>query len=85
MTARVSMFKSRASLKCFRACFLPGRDKDLSARRYNHSAEQGENLTKGKDHNSQTQQLFYSVLKIYYSIMGYMFRLLSSHLQALKM
>ena len=34
MTARVSMLlKSRASLTCFRACFLPGRDKDLSAPR----------------------------------------------------
>jgi len=32
MTASVSMLlKSRASLKCFRACFLPGRAKDLSA------------------------------------------------------
>jgi len=32
MTARVSMLlKSRASLTCFRACFLPGRPKDLSA------------------------------------------------------
>ena len=40
---------------------------------------------KGKGHNSQTQQYFYSVLIIYYSIMGYMFRLLSNHLQALKM
>ena len=35
MTARVSMLlKSLASLKCFRACFLPGRAKDLSAPRY---------------------------------------------------
>ena len=35
MTARVSMLlKSRASLTCFRACFLPGRAKDLSASRY---------------------------------------------------
>ena len=35
MTARVSMLlKSRASLTCFRACFLPGRAKDLSSRRY---------------------------------------------------
>jgi len=35
MTARVSMLlKSRASLICFRACFLPGRAKDLSATRY---------------------------------------------------
>jgi len=31
MTARVSMLKSRVSLTCFRACFLPGRAKDLSA------------------------------------------------------
>ena len=32
MTARVSMsLKLRASLTCFRACFLPGRAKDLSA------------------------------------------------------
>ena len=32
MTARVSMLlKPRASLTCFRACFLPGRAKDLSA------------------------------------------------------
>ena len=35
MTARVSMLlKLRASLTCFRACFLPGRAKDLSAPRY---------------------------------------------------
>ena len=35
MTTRVSMLlKSRASLTCFRACFLPGRAKDLSAPRY---------------------------------------------------
>jgi len=35
MTACVSMLlKSRASLTCFRACFLPGRAKDLSASRY---------------------------------------------------
>jgi len=40
---------------------------------------------KGKDHNIQTQLYFYSILIIYYSIMGYMFRLLSSHLQALMM
>ena len=34
MTARVSMLlKSRASLTCFRACFLPGRATDLSAPR----------------------------------------------------
>ena len=32
MTARVSMLlKSRASLTCFRACFLPSWAKDLSA------------------------------------------------------
>ena len=35
MTARVSMLlKSRASLTCFRACFLPDRDKELSAPPY---------------------------------------------------
>ena len=35
ITARVSMLlKSRASLTWFRACFLPGRAKDLSAPRY---------------------------------------------------
>ena len=35
MTARVSMLlKSRASLTYFRACFLPGRAKDLSVPRY---------------------------------------------------
>jgi len=32
MTASVSMLlKSRASLTCFRVCFLPGRAKDVSA------------------------------------------------------
>ena len=31
MTARVLMLKSRVSLTCFQACFLPGRAKDLSA------------------------------------------------------
>ena len=37
MTAHVSMLlKSRASLTCFRVCFLPGRAKDLSAPRYVH-------------------------------------------------
>ena len=35
MTARVSMLlKSRASLTCFRACFLPGHAKNLPAPRY---------------------------------------------------
>ena len=35
LTARVSMLlKSRASLTCFRACFLPGLARDLSALRY---------------------------------------------------
>ena len=37
MTARVSMLKSRMSLTCFRACFLPGRAKYLSAPRYSSS------------------------------------------------
>jgi len=35
LTARVSMLlKSRASLTCFRVCFLPGRANDLSPPRY---------------------------------------------------
>ena len=42
ITARVSMLlKSRASLTYFRACFLPGRAKDLSAPRYNAGPEWG--------------------------------------------
>jgi len=37
LTVRVSMLlKSRASLTCFRACFIPGRAKDLSAPRYKY-------------------------------------------------
>ena len=41
MTARVStLLKSRASLTCFRACFLPVRAKDLSAPRcYTHISD----------------------------------------------
>jgi len=39
----------------------------------------------GEDHNSQTQQYFIKFLKCINSNMGYMFRLTSSHLQALKM
>jgi len=40
MTARVSMLlKSRASLKRFRAYFLPGRAKDLSAPWYLNGCE----------------------------------------------
>jgi len=39
MTDRVSMLlKSRASLTCFRACFFPGRAKDLSAPRYRYAS-----------------------------------------------
>ena len=38
MTARVSvLLKSRASLTCFRACFLPGQAKDLPAPRCIHN------------------------------------------------
>ena len=38
MTARVSMLlKSRASLTCFLACFIPGRAKELSAPGYTRS------------------------------------------------
>jgi len=38
---------------------------------------------KGKDHNSQTQQYFMKFLEYINNNMGYMFRLTSSHLQAL--
>jgi len=34
------LLKSRASLTCFRACFLPGRAKDLSAPRYKYKLQQ---------------------------------------------
>jgi len=47
MTARVSMLlKSRASLTCFRTCFLRGRAKALSAPRYmlTSSYEQERNM-----------------------------------------
>ena len=46
MTVRVSMLlKSRESLTCFRACFLPGRAKDLSAPRYTQLDRKQERLT----------------------------------------
>jgi hypothetical protein len=46
MTARVSMLlKSRVFLTCLRASFLPGRTKDLSARRYNITLQQFSNET----------------------------------------
>jgi len=38
---------------------------------------------KGKNYNSQTQQYFIKFLKYFNNNMGYMFRLTSSHLQAL--
>ena len=45
MTARVSMLlKSRASLTFFRACFLPGRAKDLSTRRVLLQTVQNNNI-----------------------------------------
>jgi len=38
MTARISiLLKSCESVTCFRACFLPGRAKDLSAPRYHEN------------------------------------------------
>jgi len=40
MTAHISMLlKSHASLTCFRACFLPGWAKDLSASRYSRGID----------------------------------------------
>ena len=45
MTAHVSMLlKLRAFLTCFRACFLPGQAKDLSAPWY----------SRGKDRTAKT-------------------------------
>ena len=47
MTARVSMLlKSRASLTCFRACFLPGLAKYVSTSRYKN--DQGFDPRKGQ-------------------------------------
>jgi len=45
MTARVLIFfKSSESLACFRACFLPGWAKDLSAPQYNSSSIKCKNI-----------------------------------------
>jgi len=45
MTARVSiLLKSRASLTCFRAYFLPGRAKDLTAPQYDIVSLSGSKL-----------------------------------------
>jgi len=50
MTVRVSMLlKLRASLTCFRACFLPGRAKDLSAPRYFTTNEKQTALKRSAD------------------------------------
>ena len=45
LTARVSMLKLRTSLTCFRACFRPGRAKDLSAPRYNFLLRMTDTMT----------------------------------------
>ena len=51
MTACVSMLlKSRASLTCFQACFLPGRAKGLSSPRYIFLYEQ-KSIPLEKDHS----------------------------------
>ena len=41
-SSRLMLLKTRASLTCFRACFHPGRAKDLSAPRYKHHNIQGD-------------------------------------------
>ena len=70
MTARVSMLlNSRASLKCFRACLLPGRAKDFSALQYEvpvtvgsvyipHASQNrvGAEVVFNRNRNSQTNQ-----------------------------
>ena len=59
MTARVSrLLKSRAFLTCFRACYLPGRAKDLSVRRYKHNFE-----TRSRNHccGGRARSVTYSV------------------------
>jgi len=61
MTARVSMLlKSRASLTRFRACFLPGRAKDLSAPRYIFLC-----LTESRESFDSLFSLHQSVLEMY--------------------
>ena len=48
MTTRVPiLLKSRASLTCFRACFLPGRAKDLSALRYRYAPHNDASVNDG--------------------------------------
>jgi len=43
------LLKSRASLTRFRACFLPGQAKDLSARLYSRDSDEAENLTSDEE------------------------------------
>jgi len=58
MTARVSiLLNSLTSLTCFRACFLPGRAKDLSAPRY------GKVTCSGKPHKQHA--LLFSYMKTF--------------------
>ena len=59
MKARVSiLLKSRASLTCFRTCFLPGRAKDLSAPLYIYIYIHIHGVTGGKDQTSGGCSLF---------------------------
>ena len=64
MTARVSMLlKSRASLICFRGCFLPGLAKDLSAPRYSERVPSEMFITiYPTQYTIKYKTLFYSVL-----------------------
>ena len=63
MTARVSMLlKSRASLTCFRACFFPGRDKDLSAPRYYPGGQIKKMMRAGKVARMGDMRVAYRVL-----------------------
>ena len=61
ITACVSMLlKSRASLTCFRACFLPGRAEDISAPRYERKRFAQEFWTKC-EHVSMPNKRFLSI------------------------
>jgi len=62
MTARVSMLlKSRASLICFRICFIPGRAKDLSAPRYHcvKRSEEGHRIM--QNHKENVQRIAWTI------------------------
>jgi len=63
MTARVSnLLKSRASLTCFRDCFLPGRAKDFSSPRYVAYNERSQRLLFHIMHKSKSESVHMSCI-----------------------